>query len=326
MIVPNFWAEAKARNRSPRRQVTVRRYGWSMTDEDDAREMAEERAAEALERILAGDTIPKAELKRAYNGSDGVPIREEVLSRHGEEVITRNVYGAHCLNSPRALFADLDFGSRVSFRAALIVFAILAAPSIALGIATKTSGGAIALLFFSFIFSYPITLGLTKLAVVSRGGVEKIAYRRILRFVAGHPDWSLRLYRTPAGYRLLATHRTFDANDPEVGEFFAAAKADPIYVRMCLNQNCFRARLTGKPWRMGIKEHMRPRPGVWPVRPERLALRNAWVAAYEARARSFAACRFVEALGSGMVHSALRSVVELHDRESHALRTDLPLA
>ena len=324
MIVPNFWAEAKARHRSPRKQITVRRYGWSMTGEDDARAMAEQRAAEALHRILSGETIQKAELKRAYNGSDGVPIREEVLARFGEEVITRNVYGAHCLNSPRALFADIDFGTDIGCRGILIVWALLAIPSVGMAIADGAFGEAAGALFVSLILAYPVALGLITLAVKARGGDERVAYRRIQRFVARHPDWNLRLYRSPAGYRLLATHRTFVSEDPEVSEFFTAIAADPIYVRMCINQKCFRARLTGKPWRMGIPGHMRP--GVWPVRPERLALRSEWVDAYETRTRSFAACRFVESLGSGMTDSVLRSVVELHDRESHAQRTDLPLA
>lgn len=45
----------------------------------------------------------------AYNGAQGVPIREEVLERHGDTVITRNGYGAKCLNTPDVLFADVDF-------------------------------------------------------------------------------------------------------------------------------------------------------------------------------------------------------------------------
>jgi len=36
-----------------------------------------------------------------------VPIREEIVSRHGDTIITRNSYGARCLNTPNALFADI---------------------------------------------------------------------------------------------------------------------------------------------------------------------------------------------------------------------------
>ncbi len=67
------------------------------------------RAEEALARIVAGESVCRREPKVPYNGADGVPIREEVLGRYGDEVITRNAYGARCLNSPTALFADVDF-------------------------------------------------------------------------------------------------------------------------------------------------------------------------------------------------------------------------
>lgn len=109
MIVPDHWAEARRVLRTIGGQVTVRRFGWSESSHLDAQSMAEIRAEEASQRILSGEKLSKREPKVPYNGADGVPIREEVLARHGEEVITRNGYGAHCLNPPRVLFADIDF-------------------------------------------------------------------------------------------------------------------------------------------------------------------------------------------------------------------------
>jgi hypothetical protein len=88
---------------------------------------------------------------------------------------------------------------------------------------------------------------------------------------------------------------------------------------MCRNQHCFRARLTAKPWWMGIGAHMRPRPGVWPVRPEQMEKRRAWVRAYEAKAVDYAACRFVEAVGSQTLDPKADKVRALHDRLSQAL-------
>ncbi len=131
---------------------------------------------------------------------------------------------------------------------------------------------------------------------------------------------------TPGGLRLLATHQPFDASDPEVRKFFSAVGTDPVYVRMCANQQCFRARLTTKPWRIGIAAHLRPRPGVWPVDADKLQVRKQWVAQYEQAASAFAACRFVETVGSGSVHGDLRKVVELHDREARANDAALALA
>lgn len=326
MLVPEFWAEARKQHRDGKRQLTVRRFGWSNDSQDEALAMAELRAAEALSRLLAGEKIERREPKIAYNGADGVPIREEVLSRHGEEVVTRNAYGAHCLNTPRALFADIDFDAPSRAREVLLVLVLMAGGSVLAGLYFHRWEVVLILLLLSLSLAFPLASLLCRLLIAWRGGPERLARQRVLTFLARHPDWNLRLYTTPNGLRLLATHRPFSADEPEVLQFFSAVGTDPVYVRMCLNQRCFRARLTAKPWRIGIAAHLRPRPGVWPVDPARLPLREQWVAEYESKAAEFAACRFVESLGSGKVHRDLRPVIELHDRESRADRRTLALA
>lgn len=326
MIVPDHWAQASLRERHRGRQVTVHRFGWSTTSLADAQAMAQSRAAEAMRRILAGETLDRRERKTAYNGAFGVPIREEVLARHGEEVITRNAYGAHCLNTPNVLIADVDFAPAPRARAAVATGAVLAALGALAGVALQRWGLVIGALVLALLVAAPVSAALQRLLTAARGGPEQAARQRIDRFLAAHPAWSLRLYRTPGGLRLLATHRRFDATDPEVAGFFSAIGADPLYVRMCTHQRCFRARLTAKPWRIGIAGHLRPRPGVWPVRPEQLEQRHQWVTAYEPVAARFAACHHVAALGSGAVHADVQGVVALHDRESRALRHELPLA
>ena len=109
MIVPEFWAEGRVQERLQGRQVTMRRFGWSDTSQDEAQRHADERAREALALLAAGQPVVRRELKLAYNGAEGVPIREEILSRHDAAVVTRNLYGARCLNTPDVLFADIDF-------------------------------------------------------------------------------------------------------------------------------------------------------------------------------------------------------------------------
>ena len=319
MIGPDYWAEARRQHKTSGKQVTVRRHGWSMSSQADAQLMAEARADEALQRIVAGEQLERRELKVAYNGAAGIPIREEVLARHGEVVITRNSYGAHCLNSPSALFAAIDFTAEQGFKPALIAFVVLSVASVAIGMTLQSWGITFGLLFASLAAAAPLASLFARLVGLARGGSERIALERIASFVSANPTWNLRLYRTPAGYRVLATHRPFEATSEEVQHFFTKVSADPVYARMCTNQNCFRARLTAKPWRIGMSEHMRPRPGVWPVRSESIAVRNQWIAGYEAKASAFAACRYVESIGSGVVHESLKSVVDLHDRESQAL-------
>jgi hypothetical protein len=179
----------------------------------------------------------------------------------------------------------------------------------------------------ALFLAWPLAVGLYRLwiSITGTGGPEQHARGRLARFLSAHPDWHVRLYRTPGGLRVLAMQQTFDPNEPRVAECFAALGVDPIYARMCQRQNCFRARVSPKPWRIGIGEHLKPRPGVWPIRPERLPERRRWTEIYERAARSFASCSFVESLGSGRVHPAAADVQRLHDELCQANRP-LPLA
>jgi hypothetical protein len=319
MIVPQFWAESRVQHRADGRQVTVRRFGWSDESQADAQAQADARARQALERIIAGEKLPRRDLKRPYNGSEGVPIREEIVERHGDTVLTRNSYGAVCLNTPDVLFADIDFEGEPSLRLTWTVIGLLLCGSVALGVLIHP-GLACAAALLSLFGGYAVAVGMYRTWIGLAGGEEQIARRRIARFLNRHPDWHLRLYRTPAGLRLLAMHRPFDPAEAAVAECFRTLGTDPIYVRMCQRQRCFRARVSPKPWRIGIAEHLKPRPGIWPISPERLPERQAWVAAYEQAARRYAACRFLESLGSLVTHPKAAEVQRLHDELCQANR------
>lgn len=326
MIIPAHWAEGRIQQRAADgRQITVRRFGWSDESAEVAQAHADSRTRSAFERIVAGEKLARRERKQAYNGADGVPIREEIVQRDGDTVITRNGYGARCLNTPDVLFVDIDFDD--ALRGGAIEYAI--GPALIAGLLAGYAvrswiGGAVAAVAV-FIVAYRIAGQRRR----GEGGVnpapEKRAGQRIARFMQQHPDWHLRIYRTPAGFRLLAMHDTFAPGDPALAECLQQLGVDKVYARMCRNQGCFRARLTAKPWRIGIGEHLRPQPGVWPVAADRLPQRAAWVARYEAAAAGHAACRYLEAVGSGNVHPAAQRVQALHDELSRA-QTDLPIA
>lgn len=313
MIIPQYWAEGRAQSRSQGRQVTVLRFGWSQTSQEEAQANAEQRAREALQRLLAGEKLARREPKVPYNGAEGVPIREEVVERHGEVVITRNAYGARCLNTPNVLFADIDFVHETPVRLIFATMAGLVALALLVGWRSDSNWLLVVLVLCALFGANSVAGWLYRLRLRFDGGAERLARKRVVRFLASHPEWGLRLYRTPAGLRVLATHRTFAPDDPEVARCFAAFGADPHYVRMCLRQQCFRARVSAKPWRIGIAQHLRPRPGVWPVAAERLAERGRWVAHYETVAGGYAACSFIEALGSQQVAPAVVEVQRLHD-------------
>jgi len=325
MLVPEFWAEASARQRTRNKQVTVRRFGWSNDSQADAQRNAEERAQSALVRVLSGEKLIRREPKLAYNGAEGVPIREEILERHGDAIITRNTYGARCLNTPNVLFADIDFGNEPP--TGVLVWATGAQMIAAAAIGWELGGFKPALLSGLFALVAGYTLATIWFRAYQRltGGPEQQARRRVDRFIKTHPDWNLRLYRSPAGFRALAMHRTFDPGEAAVAECFRALAVDPVYVRMCLRQNCFRARVSPKPWRIGIAAHIRPRPGIWPVSPEHLPERTRWVEDYERKAAGFASCRFVAALGNGRVDRDVDDIRAIHDDLCRS-DYDLPLA
>lgn len=322
MIVPQYWAEARLRERVNGRQVTVRRFGWSDESESAAQRHAADRAAEALARIRAGEAVPRRERKVVYGGGAGLPIREEIVGRAGTAVLTRNAYGAVCLNVPDVLFADVDVGYSPAPPILSSCLMMLLIPGA--GLAALTG-------------NWPLTRVLigVALAVVAvrvafhwwrqRGGrMDRLARAHIERFAERHPDWALRVYRTPAGYRVLVLHRLFDPLDPEVADCFRELRVDPVYARMCAAQRCFRARVSPKPWRVGVTDHIRPRPGVWPVAERWRPARAAWVARYEEASRGFAACRFEFAAGQGPVHPTADAVRRLHD-DLCRTESDLPL-
>lgn len=325
MIIPQYWAEARAQEKQRGKQITVRRFGWSDTSQEEAQANADQRCDEALRQILSGVKLERREPKIAYNGAVGLPIREEIISRHGDTIISRNSYGALCLNTPDVLFIDIDYAESTPFKFTLGILAILALCAIYFAYLTNSTSIGISLAIVSVLLCYPLASFFYWFFIKIKGGLDRINLERIDRFLLQHPEWNLRLYKTPAGMRALVTHRAFAPDDPAVDECFNALGADPMYARMCQNQQCFRARVSPKPWRIGISDHMRPRSGNWPVSPERLPMRNDWISKYETAATAYAACKFICSKGSGNMHIDVAKVVELHDKMCKA-SSDLPIA
>lgn len=326
MIVPEHWAEAKLQVRRDRRSITVRRFGWSDESVAAAQAHADERVKAALDAILSGQSLPRRELRSNY-GILGVPIREQIVERHGEIVVTRNSYGALCLNTPNVLFADMDFEPQPSgwvlpFGASAIAYLIL----FAVGSYAWNWKAGFAGAFVLLVATNWLALNFRRISFAKGGGAEGRAMARVEAFSDANPGWHIRLYRTPAGLRVLAMHRTFLPENEDVARFFHALRADGLYSAMCKVQQCFRARLTAKPWRIGMEKRIRPRYAAWSVdqasRPDRLQ----WIAEYERKAGQYAACRYVKSLGDvATVDPNAEQVRELHDELCRA-GSDLPTA
>lgn len=169
--------------------------------------------------------------------------------------------------------------------------------------------------------------------------------------VASHRAEQFRLYQTPAGFRIIATHTTILASDSLVAEWFKYFHADANYVCLCQSQQCFRARLTAKPWRMGeVTETGKlykniPTKDFWSVpvdniddidteenqsRYAELDVREKWIADYDGFAQGYRACRHVESFSGRDAryqseHAAIKAFIDWHDKTCQVDK-ELPLA
>ena len=267
---------------------SVHSWRWSDRSEADARTQADA-AAGALAARLANGQLRNA--RHDYYADR--PLREPVLREFpGSDgspaaVVTRNSYGCLVLNTARALFVDVDLPD---------------APS-------PSGGGLIARLFGRQTRPDP-------------SAEADAILDPLRRFQQSNAGWSWRVYRTRAGFRLLATHALFEPGASEVEMVFEALRADPLYRKLCLAQKCFRARLTPKPWRCGRPASEERWPWLDAGAEQRF---EAWRQRYEQAGARYATCKFLRTEGSTSIHADLAALVAFHDETSRAM-TDAPLA
>ena len=160
----------------------------------------------------------------------------------------------------------------------------------------------------------------------------------IKKRVANHPIECFRLYQTPAGFRIIATHDVVSPSDNVVEDWFAYFHADTNYVRLCQVQQCFRARITAKPWRMSEVENNKlakdiPAKDFWfgsestdaesgiEQHQDALKARKQWIVSYDKYAKNYRACRYVENFSgketvdrNTAATQAIDAFIEWHDR------------
>lgn len=325
MLIPYFWAESRLQTKSPKK-VTVKRWGWSDISQEDAQNVADRRAQEAMVRILAGEDLRRREIRYAYGTEEGVPIREEVVSRHGDIAITRNSYGSLCLNTPNVFFADVDapWSGALEIHPGIRVLILLVGISAGFWQKSFLLGAGI-VIGLPWLMSLIIRLINAKRRPLAEAKAKQESLDAIRAFAARNPQWHLRVYETPAGYRLLAMHEVFDPQGDAAKDALEALNSDKRFATLCALQACFRARVSPKYWRAGYKPKESLPKSKWPFPAEHVPRRQSWVAGYDAIASRFASCRFVERLGSHDIHPATEEVRELHDRLCQT-SSSLPLA
>jgi hypothetical protein len=152
----------------------------------------------------------------------------------------------------------------------------------------------------------------------AKGDAAKATLERIVAAV-DRERLGVRIYRTRAGFRVLVTSALFDPADRGTDALLERFGSDPRYRALCRVQRCFRARLSPKPWRCGVREPVWP----WPFRSrEHEEAHASWVRAYERAAQSFAVCELLEARGPRATDPGAASEIAMVEREhdAHCLR------
>ena len=324
MIVPQYWSEAKIKKKVNGRQFTIMRFGWSDISEDEANRHAQQRVKEAEKILLEKGDVRRIDHRVSYNGAEGIPIREEVISRHGENVITRNSYGALCLNTPDVLFADIDLEDVTPSRLTRQVFLALTAFWVLMALLYGSWPALVVGVFLSYFLAGHLAKIVQQTLLNCQGGAEEAVLQNIDRLVQENPKVHLRIYRTPMGFRVLAMNTTFKPFEFQTIKLLNSLNSDPVYIQMCKNQNCFRARISPKPWRMGMSRLKST--AVWPIDNSRMAERHKWVTKYDNKARNYASCRFIKAVGSAKTVEKTEAIRAIHDEYCKVNNSDIELA
>ncbi|MGL4609461.1 MAG: hypothetical protein ACRCYY_07215 [Trueperaceae bacterium] len=289
MNIPRFWAKAE-------QHVTIgqQRYhfvAWKGSDEglEAARRFAATALAERIARKERGESL-------GQYPKNGLPLREEIIEELQDvkqqriAVITRNAAGCLVLNTSNVMFVDVDIEN---------------APYL------QGTGVGCLMSLFTVWFRKPRD-------EISN---EDKVLAHIRTWHTTHPDWTLRIYKTKRGFRLLVTHALFNPTDASVDEVMKELGADGRYRMLCKAQACFRARLTPKPWRIHSRKPTTRYP--WET-PERELEQRTWEERYHRVIRDYSVCQIVETLGTTSIHPVVEQIIRVHD--SYVLKDDKPLA
>lgn len=137
-------------------------------------------------------------------------------------------------------------------------------------------------------------------------GQDKLKIFDMIRKLAAtkYQEYGFRIYETYQGARVIVLGRDFDARNRDTSKMMSEFNCDGLYMTLCHKQNCFRARLTPKPYRLKMRRYKVQYP-----REEDTELRQ-WLADYERESRNFSVCKFIEQVGA---RHSMDDVVRLHD-------------
>jgi hypothetical protein len=275
MRIPRHWTKASYTGRNPEgKELTCTAWGWSFNGLATAQDEARSRAQRMFDSLINGRQ------PNSYEYSDR-PLREEIIHTLRQDdrelaIITRNRYGALVLNTASVLFVDIDF------------------PRI------KPNG-----LLDAILLSISGSRRRQRQAEIQERTLKSV--RDWSQF---HPKHAFRVYRTYAGLRLLFVDERYDPSSEKVSRILSELGSDPLYRTLTSKQECFRARLTAKPWRCGTK--IPPNQYPWVSDRAEQAYR-AWEERYTEITETCKACDLLESYGTEAADSEILTVLKMHD-------------
>ena len=319
---------------------TLTVWGWSSESEADAARVAAQRLAEALERVAREGGLPPG-----HGYYPRVPLREPVLEEVEAAsgallgVVTRNRMGCEVLCTDLLFIADVDvpeLEAATPRRPASTSEGTGIAASIGSVIESTLSprvGKGAAGFLRRLVSGDPAP---TPMAPASGGEAEptpaaarpgettvaeSLACEPVWEFARRHPELGVRVYRTAAGLRVIATGAAAPPSSDRARALLTELGSDPLYVELCATHDSYRARLTPKPFRVGGQAST----VAWPFADDAARARHEeWVAEYDGRASGHAVCRLISASGPEPGPDEQR-LVALHDQRCR-VGERLPLA
>lgn len=120
---------------------------------------------------------------------------------------------------------------------------------------------------------------------------------------------SFRVYETAGGLRAIETSRSWDPTDYHTKRIMKSVSADPLYIALCKSQECFRARLTPKPWRLFDY-----------IDYDDFTTGNEWLKSTEES--EVGVCKLLKVIGSEEIDSKFKDLITYHDFTTKALSTE----
>jgi hypothetical protein len=276
MNIPPFWTRetySGVDQKGRSRNFTAN--GWSFHSLEEARQQAAQRARKIF------DLITKGQKPETYEDYLDRPIQEEIIEtiHHEKEqvgLITRNRYGALVLNTACVLIVDVDFPQ-------------LSPDSLWEGI---------------------VWLFVPSKKHRDQTALELQTLNRIEQWATNNPTRHFRLYQTRMGLRIIFTDMLYEPQSEITLMILDQLESDPLYKKLTSKQECFRARLTPKPWRCNCSRPPKRYP--WNNEIEEAEYRK-WEHKYTQAVSGYKTCEFLNYFGAKTKNEVIQKIVNIHD-------------